>query len=949
MKRVFFSIIALFLLTPLAAFALQQSPAPRIEITGVNPSQLPTVTVTANVYDRVGQPVYGLTIDNFTLTGELADKARIVSVENLSDESLSFNVVLAIDTSSSMTGAPIEKAKEAATAFINSIGPNDPVAIVAFDTTERLVQDFTTDKNVLLSAITNLAYGGKTALYDGSLLAVQKAGETQPRRAVILLSDGAEFGGRSDAERGGALTEALRQGVPVYTIGLGYGTDRTFLKELAEGTNAQNYESPTPEELLSIYQGLAATLRSQYTITIAADVPADGTVYKLDLQATTATDTLTASADLRAPIPVPIVSLTGLPGEALSETTDVTVDVKADDALTSAGYTLNGGVANALSSEPPYTITLDPVTLPPGSNNLTFTVTDETGDTQTVSQDFNVASLPSNVTIQGLPTEPLSQPQTLTLDVTGQTIGQSATYSVDGGEGTTTTDVPYSFTLDPYQIAPGDHVVSVDLLNQGGVTTTVESPFTVAALPPVIALSGVEAGQTIDAPTTLTVTTTSSQTPVQEITAQIGDTALAGQTDGSFNIDPAAFAPGQQTVTVTVTDSSGQSTTQTVNVEIAALEPTVTLSGIQAGETLDENRTVTASVAGQTDVNSVTYSVDGTEIEGSSEAPFTVDLDVLALGPGPHILSVEAELTSGQTGTADAAFVISDGPSLTATASVPTSTPRPSNTPAATATTRPTNTAVVQASNTPVPVTETSDQTGGATDTPAAQANPPTSDASGQASATAQPATATSQPPSATATVDITATAKANAEATAAIAAVTLTSDAQFNNEMLTQQAISVAQSQLTLEARQTVDAQSTANALSTRNAQASATALAARNASATANAEATDNAQASATAEQTEEATAEATAEVTEVSPSAEPTEVAQAGVTPTGAATETPGDATAAPTFTQIPLTAETQTAATNNNILPIAVICIVGLLVLLIVFLVAGRRRRQDTTRR
>src|SRR5690606_33451533 len=107
------------------------------------------------------------------------------------------------------------------------------------------------------------------------------------RRAVILLSDGAEYGGISSAPRGAALEEALERGVPVYTIGLGYGFDRTYLQSLAQGTLAQFSESPTPEELLAIYNNLAATLRSQYVVTLNVDIPADGTTYPLEVQVTT--------------------------------------------------------------------------------------------------------------------------------------------------------------------------------------------------------------------------------------------------------------------------------------------------------------------------------------------------------------------------------------------------------------------------------------------------------------------------------------------------------------------------------------------------------------------------------------------------------------------------------------------------------------------------------------
>ncbi|NJM85514.1 MAG: VWA domain-containing protein, partial [Leptolyngbyaceae cyanobacterium RM2_2_21] len=86
---------------------------------------------------------------------------------------------------------------------------------------------YTTDKAQLLNVIDTLPFGGQTALYQAGADAVEIAARApNPRRVVVLLSDGAEFGGISRAARGGALELAEIRGVPVYTIGLGFGIDQ---------------------------------------------------------------------------------------------------------------------------------------------------------------------------------------------------------------------------------------------------------------------------------------------------------------------------------------------------------------------------------------------------------------------------------------------------------------------------------------------------------------------------------------------------------------------------------------------------------------------------------------------------------------------------------------------------------------------------------------------------
>jgi VWFA-related protein len=783
---------------------MQESPPVKIELTGANTSEFPTVILTTNVYDRLGQPIFGLTKDNFAVTGELADRATIVSVENITGDDLTFSAVLAIDTSSSMAGTPFDRAREAAISFVNSIGPNDPVAIVAFDSTERLVQDFTTDKNVLLNAINNLTYGGKTALYDGSLLAVQTAADSgNPRRAVVLLSDGAEFGGRSGSPREAALDESLKRGVPVYTIGLGYGFDRTFLHSLSDGTLAKFSESPTPDELLAIYNNLAATLRSQYVITLQVDIPADGTTYPLEVQVTTDAGTATASADVRAPIPVPIVSLSELPTEPISEPTDITAQVAADDTIASAEFLVDGTSA-ASPTEAPYTLTVDPLTLSPGTHELTFNVTDATGDSGTATGNFEVAALPSAVTLAGLPSGEISEKQTVVLDVTGQTPAVSATYNIDGGDGTTVNDAPFNYDIEPAVLTPGEHTLTVDVVNAAGVTTSANQTFTVATLPPAITITGLTDGQEIDEATDVTINAV-GQTPVTNLTASVNDTEIAHAAAGetSFTLNPAEFQPGDAEFTATAATESGQSTSQTITITIPALPPQVQITGLGVGEALDTNRTVTVDVTSQTPISGVTYKIDGDDAGSETEAPFSLDLDVLALGPGPHILSVEATNTGGQTASADTAFVVSDGPSLTATALVPTSTSAPTSTP----------------TNTLTP-TVTPNKTA-----TAAQAATITADANLLQVMTSQAVSAADA--QATQNAVATQDAQATANALATVNAQTTTAARSTANARATGTAQSTENARATVDAQATLAAQSASDAQATKDAQVTPTVVA--------------------------------------------------------------------------------------------------------------------------
>jgi hypothetical protein len=609
----FISLIAVIL--PLQTTLSQENPTPRpvtLEINGIDSTQLPQAVVSVAVLDTLGQPVRGLTAADFTLSGELADRAQIVSVENVTDDNLAFGVVLAIDVSSSMAGAPFDQAKAAATAFVESIGTNDPIAVMTFGNDVRLVQDFTSDKDVLRNAIASINFGGETNLYDGSVGSIEQAAAAPvPRHTVIILSDGAHYlvSGRAENTRETALNTALTQGVPVYTIGLGYGTDRSYLQALAEGTNARFYESPTPEQLVEIYTDLAALFRSLYIVTLNVDVPLDGTEYTLEMQANTPFgQSSVGQGTLRAPIPVPLVSIEPieLPADSPENTLAFNVNVVSDDPLTGGQYTLAnnqdaaasnqfGGAAPAGTNQ--FSLAIDAFAQPPGITTLRVEVTDENGDTGTAESEIEIPAIPAIVSVSPdlASLGELTDVTTVTVDLQEQSPTTSVHFIVDETTLNKDLEAPFTFDLDPASFAPGEHTLRINVESASGATNLVEQTFTVAPLP-----------------------------------------------------------------------------------------PEIVVNGLNAGEVLEEARTVEIEVGGRVPVQSVTYSVDGNVIDDQSEAPFAIELRPLAFVPDQILtLRIEAANTFGTTNAVEIPFSFSMSPFLTATppTSTPTPTPTFTNTP----------------------------------------------------------------------------------------------------------------------------------------------------------------------------------------------------------------------------------------------------------------------------
>ncbi|MFQ3568387.1 MAG: VWA domain-containing protein, partial [Aggregatilineales bacterium] len=702
MNRIRLLLVAFVCALPIVLGAMQAEIGRRLEITGVNATDLPTLTITANVYDPLGLPIRGLTVNDFVVDADFGFPARIVRVQNVTAEEVPFAAVLVIDVSDSMFGFPLARAREAAAAFVDIVDERDPVALIAFGTRVELVQDFTTDSDLLLAAIDSLTNAGQTALYQAAYEGIDLAANApEPRRVMILLSDGAEFGGLSRVTPEEVFQHALERGVTVYTIGLGFGADRSFLERLAEVTFGRFYESPTPNELVRIYTELAETLRSQYIITLEVQVPLDGTEYTLELGLSG--DDAAAATRFRAPIPIPVVRLPEFPEAEIATPFSLEFDVLADDPLLNVTAVVTdaaGGIVSEAAldpARPQYLI--DPEQFPPGRYGLTVIALDADGDRGSAAAEFVVAALPSTITIDPDLTAlgALREPVQVQIGSVGQTPIASAEFRVEGPsfpEGAFfPLDLSERLVLLPQILSAGSNRLTVRAVNEAGVTSTAEFPFTVAALPPRVSVVGIVDGQRIETPTQI-VANAIGQTQTFAFTARAGQVTLPG-TEGTFELDPQVLPPGPLRVSISATDANGQTGTVAVDVEIAALPPIIMVEGLQSGETITEDREIRLVVESQTPVAFVQIAIDDGEVEIQRRPPFGTTLRALELLTGSHVLTITAENEAGQRQTVTLNFTVAESVALTATALAPTPTFTATFTPSPSPTISPTPTPTI--------------------------------------------------------------------------------------------------------------------------------------------------------------------------------------------------------------------------------------------------------------
>jgi Ca-activated chloride channel homolog len=161
-------------------------------------------------------------------------------------------MALVIDRSGSMTGLPLEMAKQAAKATADTLAADDLLEIIAFDSQPTRIVRMTPAKHRarIQNDIARIQAGGGTEIFPALDAAYQALTTTRAKKKhVVLLTDGqAPQNGIHD------LVQAMSaENITVTTVGLGGGVDENLLRTIAEVGGGRFYKVADPQSLPRIF------------------------------------------------------------------------------------------------------------------------------------------------------------------------------------------------------------------------------------------------------------------------------------------------------------------------------------------------------------------------------------------------------------------------------------------------------------------------------------------------------------------------------------------------------------------------------------------------------------------------------------------------------------------------------------------------------------------------
>src|SRR5215813_3888318 len=224
------------LVTSLVQFCSAQNPS-RQEIILTESIRLNTDLVVIDVQAlnrKTGRVVTGLNAADF----ELYEDGVKQEISHFSQDRLALSVILLMDLSGSVSPV-LKEIQSGALLALGRLKENDEVAVIAFSSETQLVQDFTTDRKLIVEKIGHIektpVIGQGTSLFEGlraAAIHMNKASNGASRRVIIAVTDNIaweyHFSGLSEKEVAEAIFESGSMVCGLVVEGAMTGTEKIF-------------------------------------------------------------------------------------------------------------------------------------------------------------------------------------------------------------------------------------------------------------------------------------------------------------------------------------------------------------------------------------------------------------------------------------------------------------------------------------------------------------------------------------------------------------------------------------------------------------------------------------------------------------------------------------------------------------------------------------------------
>ncbi len=241
-------------------------------------------------------------------------------------------------------------------------------------------------------------------------------------------------------------------------------------------------------------------------------------------------------------------------------------------------------------------------------------------------------------------------------------------FKVDGTTIATDTASPYASAWDSTLASAGAHTIQAIATDGSGNSTTSSIQVSIAAppppadtTPPTVSITSPANGATVSGSVSIAASASDAGSGVARVVFKVDGTTIATDTASPYSAvwNATGAAPGAHTIQAIATDGSGNSTTSSIQVSIAAppppadtTPPTVSITSPANGATVSGSVSIAASASDAgSGVTSVEFRVDGQLIATDATGPYSAVWNATGAASGPHTIEVKAIDGSGNSTT----------------------------------------------------------------------------------------------------------------------------------------------------------------------------------------------------------------------------------------------------------------------------------------------------------
>lgn len=263
-------------------------------------TEVDLVSVGVVVQSKNGDFLPGLKKENFRVYEDGAPQ----TIQRVEASEAPMTVAMVIEFSD-LYWEFLEDTMQAAYGFVQTMRPEDWVAVIAFDMRPEILTDFTRNKQAAFSALNMMQIPSfrEMNLFDAVVDASDRMQDIDGKKAILLISSGVDTFSKI---RYDAVLKKLQQSdTPIYAVGTGQAARLWYeghgymdgetsvgflqadnqLRTFAKYTGGRAYFPRFQGEFPNIYADIAASLRNEYVISYSPTNTAhDGKLRKLKVE-----------------------------------------------------------------------------------------------------------------------------------------------------------------------------------------------------------------------------------------------------------------------------------------------------------------------------------------------------------------------------------------------------------------------------------------------------------------------------------------------------------------------------------------------------------------------------------------------------------------------------------------------------------------------------------------